>query len=101
MTTTETTATRSVSRDSIFAGGAWVAPAGSAEIIVESPVDLSEVGRAPDAIAADVDRAVRAAREAFDHGPWPRMTPAERAGWLDKLADEMERRGVDTSELIT
>jgi aldehyde dehydrogenase (NAD+) len=95
------TATTAVSRDRIFAGGEWVAPAGSAEIVVESPVDHSEVGRAPDAIAADVDRAVRAAREAFDHGPWPRMTPAERADWLDKLADEMERRGLDTSDLIT
>ncbi len=95
------TAPRTVSRDSIFAGGEWVSPAGSAEVVVESPVDFSEVGRAPDAIAADVDVAVRAAREAFDHGPWPRMAPAERADWLDKLADEMERRGADTSDLIT
>lgn len=100
-TTPTTTTARSVSRDSIFAGGEWVTPSTSAEIVVESPVDLSEVGRAPDAIAADVDRAVRAAREAFDHGPWSRMAPAERADWLDKLADEMERRGLDTAELIT
>jgi len=97
--TSPPTTTRS--RDSIFAGGEWVSPAGSAEIVIESPIDLSEVGRAPDAIETDVDRAVRAAREAFDHGPWPRMSPAERADWIDKLADEMERRGLDTSALIT
>ena len=101
MTTTITPTTRSVSRDSIFAGGEWVSPATTAELVIESPIDLSEVGRAPDAIAADVDRAVRAAREAFDHGPWPRLTGAERADWIDKLADEMERRGLDTAGLIT
>jgi len=54
------TAPHVVTRDSIFAGGEWVSPASSAEIIIESPVDLSEVGRAPDAIATDVDRAVLA-----------------------------------------
>ena len=35
-----------------------------------------------EAQAADIDRAVAAAREAFDHGPWPRMTHAERAEYL-------------------
>ena len=60
--TTITSTPRSVSRDSIFAGGEWITPSTTAEIVIESPVDLSEVGRAPDAIAADVDIAVRAAR---------------------------------------
>jgi betaine-aldehyde dehydrogenase len=90
-----------VLRDRVFAGGEWLSPAAAAEIVVESPVDLSEVGRAVDGDASDVDRAVRAAREAFDHGPWPRMSPAERADWLDRLADELERRGPETSALIT
>ncbi|WP_148573803.1 aldehyde dehydrogenase family protein [Nocardioides caldifontis] len=37
--------------------------------------------------AADVDRAVAAARQAFDHGPWPRMKPSERAAALWRLGD--------------
>jgi acyl-CoA reductase-like NAD-dependent aldehyde dehydrogenase len=42
--------------------------------------------------AEDVDRAVAAARAAFDAGPWPRLTPAERADYLRRLARELERR---------
>ena len=90
-----------VSRDRIFVGGEWVSPSTSAQVVVESPVDYSEVGRAPDGSAEDVDRAVRAAREAFDHGPWPQLSSAERADWMDRLADELERRGAETSALIT
>ncbi|WP_448003704.1 aldehyde dehydrogenase [Agromyces bauzanensis] len=96
-----TTMTTSVQRDRIFAGGEWISPAARDELVVENPVDFSEVGRTPDASAQDVDVAVRAAREAFDHGPWPKMTFAERAEWMFKLADEMERRGAETSALIT
>ena len=96
-----TATTTSVQRDRIFAGGEWVGPAARDEIVVQNPADLSEVGRTPDASERDVDVAVRAAREAFDHGPWPKMTYAERAEWMFKLADEMERRGAETSALIT
>ncbi|PKK15990.1 aldehyde dehydrogenase [Thermomonospora sp. CIF 1] len=41
--------------------------------------------------AADVDRAVRAARRAFDEGPWPRMGLAERGAVLHRLAGLLER----------
>ena len=41
----------------------------------------------PTAPTADIDRAVAAAREAFDHGPWPRMTLAERAAVIGRLAE--------------
>src|SRR5258708_1671897 len=44
-----------------------------------------------EASADDVDAAVRAAREAFDKGPWPRMTPNERAQILSKIARLFER----------
>jgi len=40
----------------------------------------------------DVDRAVTAARTAFDDGPWPRMTHKERAVWLNKIADAWTKR---------
>lgn len=94
-------ATAPVIHDRFFAGGEWLTPSTDAQIIVTSPVDRSEVGRAPDCSADDVDRAVAAAREAFDHGPWPRLSAAERADWLEKLADELERRGPDSSRLVS
>ncbi len=57
--------------------------------------------RVAEAQADDVESAVAAARDAFDNGPWPRMSHAERAEWLLKLADEWERRGQDFAGLWT
>ena len=85
----------------LFAGGEWLAPRSTARIEVENPYSRSIVGVAADGDAGDVDVAVRAAREAFDHGPWPRMSPDERATMLERLADELERRGADISDLVT
>ena len=49
--------------------------------------------------AAEVDRAVRAARAAFDQGPWPRMTALERASVLNRAADLMESRADELARL--
>ena len=51
-----------------------------------SPVDGAVIARYVDGTAEDVDRAVALAREAFDHGPWPRMSGAERAHLLNRWA---------------
>jgi len=96
-----TSITSTAADERFFAGGDFVAPSDDARILLTSPVDLSEIGRAVDSSAEDVDRAVRAAREAFDSGPWPRMSLAERADLLDRLADELERRAGATSDLVT
>ncbi|MFC6082081.1 aldehyde dehydrogenase [Sphaerisporangium aureirubrum] len=87
--------------DRLFIGGDWVAPAGTATIDVVSPHTEELVGRVPDGTPADMDRAVAAAREAFDNGPWPRMTMAERAGIVDRLADLYAARQAEMAELIT
>ena len=50
---------------------------------------------------ADIDRAVSAAREAFDEGPWPGMLPRERARILNKIADIVETRNERLAELET
>jgi len=67
------------SYDRLFIGGEWVEPSSSSTFDVVSPSNEELVGRVPEAQNADIDRAVAIAREAFDHGPWPRMT-AGRAG---------------------
>jgi len=87
--------------DRFYIDGDWVAPASSAVLDVISPHTEEVVGRVPDATAADMDRAVAAARRAFDDGPWPRMAPAERAAAVGRLADIYATRLGDFAELIT
>ena len=72
--------------DRFFIGGDWVAPATDRRIEVISPVTEAPLLSYPEAAAPDIDRAVAAARAAFDEGPWPRMAPAERAGYLRRIA---------------
>ncbi|GAA2107205.1 aldehyde dehydrogenase [Actinomadura alba] len=87
--------------DRLYIGGDWAAPAGTGTIEVISPHTEEVVGRVPDGTPADIDRAVAAAREAFDHGPWPRMTPAERADVIARLAALYADRLGDFAEVIT
>ena len=56
------------------------------------PFTEEPIGRAALAGLSDVDRAVRAARAAFDAGPWPRMTAIERAGILRRAGEGIEAR---------
>jgi aldehyde dehydrogenase (NAD+) len=87
--------------EQLFIGGEWVAPAGTGVIDVVSPHSEQVVGRVPDGTVADVDRAVAAAREAFDHGPWPRMTPQERIEVVQRFSDLYATRLGDLAEIIT
>ncbi|HEX4289965.1 MAG TPA: aldehyde dehydrogenase [Trebonia sp.] len=79
-------------RRELFIGGAWEAPASGGHLGVVSPSTEEVVGSAPDATTADADRAVAAARAAFDSGPWPRMTPAERSAALARVGDSLRKR---------
>ena len=63
----------------LFIDGAWTKPATNRLLTVISPVTEEPVATFAEATEADVDRAVAAARAAFDQGPWPRMTADERA----------------------
>ena len=59
-------------QEKLFIGGEWVDPAGTDVIEVISPHTEEVVGRVPEGTTADIDRAVAAARTAFDEGEWPR-----------------------------
>ena len=87
--------------DRLFIGGDWVAPEGTGTIEVISPSTEEVVARVPDGTEADIDKAVAAARSAFDQGPWPRMTPAERAEILAKVAAQVTAEMGDMAEIIT
>jgi betaine-aldehyde dehydrogenase len=85
----------------LFIGGDWVAPATTATIDVVSPHSEETIARVPEGREADVDRAVAAARNAFDQGPWPRMTPSERADVMAALLGELQARAGDMAVTIT
>jgi len=85
----------------LFIGGKWVAPSSSDVIDVVSPATGELSGRVPLALAADVDAACAAARQAFEHGPWPRMAPAERAEVIAGALRVMEERRADFTHLLT
>ena len=90
-----------VVRDRLFIGGRWRAPASSAVLETISPITEEPVGVSPHAGWADVDRAVAAARAAFDHGPWPRMASEERAAVMARIAELLAARTEELAELIT
>ncbi len=72
--------------------GAW-GPAQSGETFtVENPATEATVARVASGGPADVDRAVAAARGAFEDGPWRTVSPSERGKLLWKLADAVEAR---------
>ncbi|MFZ4584055.1 MAG: aldehyde dehydrogenase [Acidimicrobiia bacterium] len=85
----------------LYIGGEWVDPAGSETIDVISPVSEELHGRTPDATPADVDRAVVAARRAFDESEWPFLPPSERAAVLRRFADRYLAGVDEMAECIT
>lgn len=87
--------------DKLFIGGKWVDPATSDVIEVHSPATGELVGKVPLASAADVDAACAAARKAFDEGPWPQMSPDERAEILGRAVKIMEERGDELKFLLS
>lgn len=89
------------SYDELFVGGHWRKPASPRQLAVISPHSEEPVGHAQAAGPEDVDAAVAAARRAFDHGPWPRMTPAERMAKLEELAAIYAGHIDEMADLIT
>ena len=86
--------------DKLFIGGKWVEPATSDVIEVHSPATGELVGKVPLASAADVDAACAAARKAFDEGPWPQMSPAERQDVLARAVKILEERADELKFLL-
>ena len=62
----------------LYIGGAWAPSASGATSQTLNPYDASVLATVAEASAADVGRAVAAARAAFDDGPWPRTPAASR-----------------------
>ncbi len=85
----------------LYINGEFVQPEASATLDVIDPSTADVIARVPDAGAADVARAVRTARAAFDAGPWKDATAQDRGRVLFKLADIVRRRAGELAELET
>ncbi len=70
-----------------WVGGEWVDAGGGETYEVVNPADGTALCRVPKGDREDARRAIDAAREAFDRGPWPRMAPGERSAALMRFAD--------------
>jgi len=85
----------------LFIGNEWVPSQATGKIDVRSASTEEVIGRVPDATRADVDRAVAAAREAFDRGPFPRWSPEERADAIRRLSEALKKRAPAIAEVIS
>jgi betaine-aldehyde dehydrogenase len=84
---------------SLYINGDLVPSSGSSSLDVIDPSTTETIARVPDASRADVDRAVAAARQAFDGGPWKDATAQDRGRILFKLAEIVRQRADELSEL--
>jgi acyl-CoA reductase-like NAD-dependent aldehyde dehydrogenase len=82
-----------------FIDGEWTKPTSDAVIDVIDSATEQLYFQVPEAQPADMDLVIGAARRAFDRRPWPRMTHAERAGYLRAMADMLEARASDYSAI--
>ncbi|MEV4603827.1 aldehyde dehydrogenase [Amycolatopsis sp. NPDC049253] len=88
--------------ESLFIGGAWAVPAGTETISVYSAGTGKPLGTAVSANRADVDRAVAAARGAFDDpAGWATWPAAERADALERFAAALDTRGHETARTVS
>ena len=85
-------------RDKLYIDGAWVVPVRTDTIEILDPTTEEVIGRVPSGTAEDAERAIRAARGAFDQ--WARTPPSERAKYASQTAEALGGRMTEISDLI-
>jgi aldehyde dehydrogenase (NAD+) len=90
-----------VRRGRFFIGGEWIEPGDRATFSIVTPSDETVFATVPCATERDIERAVGAARDAFDHGPWPRLSHHERAAFLSRIADAIEEKSAIFARIWT
>ena len=85
----------------LLIGGRWVPARSGKTFEVINPANEQLIANVSEGDKEDVAGAVKAARKAFDQGPWARMKPAERAGYLNKWADLIKKNAEQLAELDT
>jgi betaine-aldehyde dehydrogenase len=82
-----------------YVNGQWVSSASSETFRVYDPSTEEVIAQVASSNAADIDKAVRAARAAFDSGPWPSTTAQDRGRILFKLAEKIRQNAAQLAEL--
>ncbi len=85
----------------LLIGGRWMPAASGETFAVENPARESVIAHVATGGSEDIDRAVRAARAAFEAGAWRHVTPSERGKLIWKLADLIEQRTEEFAQLET
>ncbi len=85
----------------LLIGGQWVDAAEGNTFPVIDPATGDTVAHVAEGTKADIDKAVKAARKAFDSGAWPQMPPNERGKLLWKLADLIDANAEELAQLET
>lgn len=75
-----------------YINGQWLKAASERTFATINPATEQTITEVSAGNAQDIDNAVRAARDAFDHGPWPKMTGSQRGEYLQKIADIINSR---------
>lgn len=86
-------------RDYLYINGEWIKPKYDGLFDVINPATEDLIHKAPAASVDDVDAAVKAARQAFDTGPWSRMTGHERANYLRLIAQSIRAKQNQLAEM--
>jgi aldehyde dehydrogenase (NAD+) len=85
----------------LFIGGKWLGSASGKTFETINPATGEVICRVAEGDKADVDKAVKAARKAFEEGPWSKMNASERGRLLHKLADLIEKNKEELAGLET
>lgn len=105
MTTSSTDTARSVFLQQqpvkMLIGGQWTTAASGKTFDTINPSTGEVLARVAEGDTEDINRAVAAARKAFESGPWPKLTPSQRGRLLWKLADLVEAHAAELAELET
>ena len=82
-------------------GGKWVESVSGKTFETYNPATGEILARVAEGDKADIDLAVKAARKAFETGPWPEMSPSERGRLLWKLAELIDEHKEELAEMET
>ncbi|HEV3493126.1 MAG TPA: aldehyde dehydrogenase family protein [Reyranella sp.] len=79
--------------------GKWVAPKGGKSFKVFDPATGVQIAQVAEGGPEDIDLAVKAARKAFEEGPWSKIKPVERGKMVWRLGDLLEKHLVELAEI--
>src|SRR5260370_29393534 len=85
----------------LLIAGKWVPAQSGGTFSTLNPATEEDLATVAEGDAPDVDAAVKAAREAFENGPWPRITPHQRTKCLLKIADLVQKHADELAHVIT